>query len=381
MCSRRFFVRDIGLAIPHTKDIANPSSQVDLLSMNNHPSFFPLRDLRVLLFNAFFAFFCTLASAQSPAIQFELVTEQGFPVDGAQSWLQLLAKLNQTSIRIRVAEAGERESIKNEGTDQKPIYHVVGVLTARNRLRFPGREFGLSDRERIGQWIQDLAKNGIGRPKKTTVFGLTEEELVACHEKLAARISCATQGRRAGDVARDIVNGAGVGFGATDAARRALGGQAVVAEDLQPLSCGTALAAVIRPLGLVFRPERAANGTFRVQISEVREVEESWPVGWPLEDIPAKIAPKLFDYLKVTITSRPLTEALSAIQKRVQVPFLMDYNGMARGRIDPAEVKVSYTKDRAMYQKIIDNLLYQAKLTSELRVDEAGTGFLWISPR
>jgi hypothetical protein len=351
-------------------------------AVNNSFSLRSLRDLLLKVSFVLFATFCSTSfAAENPPIQFELITEQGFPINGAQEWLRLMAKLNQTSIRIRAAEGGEHEAIQNQGTSEKPVYHVVGVLTSRNRLRVPGREFGLNDREGITQWIQQLAKDGPGGPKKMTVFGLTEEELVACHEKLAARTPCATQGRRVGDVARDILNGCGFGNRMTETTRRALAGQETVAEDLQPLSCGTALAAVIRPLGLVFRPEKPSGAPIRLLVCEVRESEESWPIGWPLEDIPSKVAPKLTEYLKVTITSRPLPEALDAIQKRVQVPFLMDHNGLARQRINPAAVKVSYAKDRAMYQKIIDNLLYQARLSSELRVDEAGTGFLWISPR
>src|SRR6187397_1895494 len=106
---------------------------------------FHLRKAQVLLV-AWVALhaFRICSAADVPSIQFELVTEQGFPLGGSQAWLELLAKLNQTSIRIRAADEGEREAIQNQGTEDKPSYHVVGVLTSRHRLRIPGREFGLS---------------------------------------------------------------------------------------------------------------------------------------------------------------------------------------------------------------------------------------------
>lgn len=315
-------------------------------------------------------------------MEFELVTEPGFPIAGTQQWLETLARLDQTSIRIRQARGGEREAITNRGTEQRPVYQVLGILTRSNRLRLPGGEFGLTDRARLDSWIKKIQAEGMDAPsKKTTVFGLTDEQLVAFHEQVAVPVTSATRGRRAGDVAREIVNGLGLEFIVSDTARRAFSGNESLSDELQKMSSGTALAAAVRPLGLVIRPEKTPGGTVRLLICEVRETEESWPIGWPPEDIPAKVAPKLFDSLKVTITGRPLTEALDAIQQRVQIPFLLDQNSLARRNIDPSTAKVNYTKERASYQKIVDHLLYQARLTSELRVDEAGQPFLWISAR
>ena len=42
-------------------------------------------------------------------------------------------------------------------------------------------------------------------------------------------------------------------------------------------------------------------------------------------------------------------------------------------------VKVSLPEAKTFYKKILDRVLGQAKLTMELRIDEAGKPFLWIS--
>ncbi len=317
----------------------------------------------------------------APPLQFELVTEAGYLTTDSQRWVQFLAKLDQTSIRIRQSEPDDREQVTNRGTDDRPAYHVLGVLTSRNRLRLPGGEFSLSDRERLAAWIKKVETEGVvGPTKKTTAFGLTSEELVAFHEKLAPPTTCETKGRRCGDVARDLVKGLPLEFAVSEAARRAFGVEETCGDDLRGLAGGTALSAVVRPLGLVFRPEKAGKDV-RLWICEVRETEESWPVGWPSEDTPVKLAPKLFESLNVEIKDVSLATAIDAIQPRVGVPFLFDHNGMARQRIDLAAVKVKYPQGRAMYRKVLDNLLYQGKLSSDLRVDEAGRPFVWISPR
>lgn len=318
----------------------------------------------------------------APPISFELVTESGFPLGGERQWIELFAKMEQTSVRIRQARVGDRENLQNLGTEDQPSYSVVGILTGRNRLRLPGGEFSLADRSRIEAWIQNVHSEGAAGPtRQTTVFGLTEAQLVVFHEKLARPASCATKGRRAGDVARDIVKGLECEYSVSETARRGFNQGDLVGDELQGLASGMVLAATVRPLGLVIRPENAGKGKTRLLICGVRETEEAWPIGWPPQNIPGKAAPKLFEYLKVTIQNQPLTTATAVVAQRVELPFVWDYNSMARQRIDPANIKVSYTKDRDTYQRILDNVLFQAGLRSELRVDEAGNPFLWISTR
>ena len=91
--------------------------------------------------------------------------------------------------------------------------------------------------------------------------------------------------------------------------------------------------------------------------------------------------PQLYEYLTVEIKATALSEAIRAIQSRVETPFLFDHNGLAREQIDLKSVNVSYPKRRVQYLRVLDQVLFQAKLKSEIRLDEAGTAFLWISPR
>ena len=62
------------------------------------------------------------------------------------------------------------------------------------------------------------------------------------------------------------------------------------------------------------------------------------------------------------------------------MPFLMDHNGLARQRIDPARVMIEFPESRTYYKKVLSRVLFQVKLKGEVRVDEAGEAFVWISP-
>ena len=122
---------------------------------------------------------------------------------------------------------------------------------------------------------------------------------------------------------------------------------------------------------------------WQFQIAMSDEVEEHWPVGWPVETPPIDAAPALFEKLDdVAINQFALKDALDAIQGRVEIPFLYDQNSLARAGIDLNELKVTLVRKRMMYYTVIRKLVSQNKpsLSLELRKDENDKPFLWIAP-
>lgn len=318
----------------------------------------------------------------APPVSFELATDEGFSMTGAQRWIDALKDLDQSGLRIRSGQVGDKTEVINRGTETSPRYHVVGILMANNQLALPYGKFSLNDRAGIAKWIEKLQDGGIdGMSKGKAAFGLTGDELVEFDQQLAKPINFDTKGVRAGDVVRKIVQSLQMETRVTTTAARAFARNELVLDELNGVSAGTSLAATLRPLGLVLSPEKPRGGRVRMAISEVREVEESWPVGWPPQDSAKDVAPKLFEYLSVEISETALSEAITAIQGRVDTPFLFDHNGMAREQIDVTAVNVSYPKKRVQYLRVLEQILFQGGLKSEVRLDEAGKAFLWISPR
>ncbi|MEX2025887.1 MAG: hypothetical protein WEH44_01280, partial [Pirellulaceae bacterium] len=153
-----------------------------------------------------------------------------------------------------------------------------------------------------------------------------------------------------------------------------------VGDELLGLSHGTALAAAIRPAGLVLVPVKE-GGQVQLRITSSKSVKESWPIGWPLpaEKSLQDVAPDLLKFIPVEINDTPLGDALSAIVGRLKVPLVIDYNALARNRVDLATTKVSFPKSRSFYDRILRKLLFKAGLKYELRLDEADQPFLWIT--
>ena len=115
-------------------------------------------------------------------------------------------------------------------------------------------------------------------------------------------------------------------------------------------------------------------------VIDVSRATESWPIGWPTDKKARQLAPQLFEFLDVDIQRQPLADVLEVLQPRIEIPMLLDHDGCARHRVDPARAIVSIPAGRSFYQRILSSILVQSMLTSEIRQDEIGNPFLWITP-
>ncbi|MBW8883551.1 MAG: hypothetical protein JF612_01980, partial [Planctomycetia bacterium] len=212
---------------------------------------------------------------------------------------------------------------------------------------------------------------------KPAAFGLLPKQLVAVHEALALPVQSSTLGQPPRDAAKKIADHLPYKFTSDEVAQRALAAGEPIADELEGIASGTALAAILRPSGLVMFPEK--NGPdIRLRIATSRDAKEHWPVGWPLKGNPGETLPELFKFLKVNIGDAALSEAITAIASRVKAPVLYDHNSLARARTD-LNAKVSLTDSNIFYSRALDRLLSQAKLKYEIRLDEADKPFLWIT--
>jgi len=319
-------------------------------------------------------------AAAEPRIDIEVCTEPGFDITDAGKWNTLLGELGLSNIRIRGAKAADAPSIKRHGTDQSPSYSVVGILTADGKLNLPNRgRFTLGDKARLAAWLDKVRGDGIEAiATKPGAFGLLPSQLVEVHEALKTPVAFSTKGQPPRDVAKKISDTLPFKFTTDTASQRALGTLDPVADELQGLSAGTVLAAVLRPLGLVMVPEKA-DGKLRLRIADSRSAKEHWPIGWDPKAPAGQTVPELFKFLNVEIADFSLGQTLEAIGGRVKVPIVIDYNALARLEVDLATKKVEMPKTNTFYGKALDRLLFQANLKYEVRADEADKPFIWIS--
>jgi hypothetical protein len=321
----------------------------------------------------------TAVIAASPTVHLEIAQAGVGAFDGPQRWLQQLQRLSLASIRVRAARAGDRPEVQQRGSTQQPVFYVTAILTSRNELQVPDKVFRLDDLVSLERWLNSLP-SAAPADEAHGAFDMGEGALVKLRQDLAATVRTSTLNRPTHRVLGELQSAVPLPVVVDPSARTLLSRAPVVQDELQNLSQGTALAAILRPAGLAFVPRLNERGATTLHIVVATSVDEAWPIGWPSPRTDQETVPKLFEFLPVEISDVPLSQALNALQPRLGIPLLLDRNGLATRQIDLQTIKVRYPAGRTFYRKLLDRLLFQARLEMMVQVDEANRPFLWIRP-
>ena len=324
--------------------------------------------------------FCQPSLAQTRIVEIEVSAGQQAELQTQQRWMEVLTEIGADRVRSRTNPAG-RPDIKELGSGKTVVVKVKGVISG-NELIVPGHRFFISDQAGMRDFVQRLRDDG----SKVTLaekkaFGLTSEQLVEVYQKLGKPLDITTLNRPASEVVEQLLKQTSIDTHWDDAFRQAMRGDALVKEELQGVTTGTALAAVLRPLGLVMVPQRKQGDTTKLHLVDSGSVEEHWPIGWPTDKPLKTYEPKLFDRQNIAIRDYQLDQALAAIQRRVAIPFLYDQNSLARAEIEMGETGVTLVRENLAYMVAIQKLVSQTRprMRAEMRLDEAGKPFLWFS--
>jgi hypothetical protein len=314
-------------------------------------------------------------------VELEIVGDDRGQLGQQQEWMEMLQEVGADRIRSSTSARPGGPAVEEIQSGSTTVIRVRGILTGR-RLRMPGGEFAITDREGIAALLQRLRDDGAEQTlAEKAGFGLTSAQLVELHAGLAEPVEGRTQGEPLQSVLGTIRTNLPAPLVMSPEVEDLLAGEETpVGDELQGLSLGTSLAAVIRPLGLVVVPQRPQGGELQIALVPGESVEEFWPIGWPVEEQVAETAPGLFEKTDVEIRGFKLADALAAIAGRTAVPVLYDYNSLAEKEVDPAEEIVTLTRPQLTYYSIIIKLCSQSRpaLAPELRMDEAGKPFLWV---
>lgn len=297
-----------------------------------------------------------------------------------QRWMRMLQEVGADRVVSKTRRTGTAKVDETETNGIRRI-NVRGFLAA-GRLTLPGGKFRISDKNKIRDLLQKFRDDG----KETTLaekfnFGLTVSQLVSLSEKLAEPVEGSTKGRPISEVAADITKNTGVVFVREGRARAVLASDEKVTQEFEGMAIGTALAAMTKPFGLVLEPAREQGQAVQVHFKSARDSKESWPVGRKPKQAPVMVAPGLFQKMPIGIKNFPLDKVLDAFQKKAKMSFVYDQEVLAREGIDVAKTKVSINHKDGVLASMIRRLLRQSKpkMTYELRADDAGQVFLWIT--
>ena len=312
-------------------------------------------------------------------VQLTLVTNDRASATAQHEWARNLARAGITDVRIRAQRAHEQLGVEVRGTPSAPVYSVTGQITSANEIRLPGATFRSSDASGLARWLDDLARHGPPdqRPKMTA-FGLDVKQFEQVQLDLTPSVGFSTLQMNRADVVRKIAERLSFPVQIDQRRLQAMGDDKVT-EELSKLSCGTALACVVRPVGLCLAPRLSAGGTIEHTVVAEKKGVKSWPVGWESKNSKSKTLPGLLESLNANVQGVPLMEVLDILSERLGAPILMDHNAMARHGIDPAKAIINLPQSRSTYARFLSRVLFQARLKSELRIDEAGNPLFWVT--
>ncbi len=292
-----------------------------------------------------------------------------------QQWGQALTAAGVQNFRLRAAQEGDKPAIEVGGTPQMPFYKVTAVLGGRDELVVPGGRFRRSECKKLAAWLDDLAKRGPPEKReKVSAFGLTASQLQKVNSDLAKAVGFSTKGMTRSEVVSKIAGQLGLSLKIEgDLAD----GDEKIEEELSEFSSGTALACILRPIGFCLVP-RESGETLSYAVKKAQLDQEIWPVGWPSES-PQKVLPALYEFHNVNVSGVAATKLLEVVGKQIKAPVLFDRNAMARHGVEPDKATVSHPQQRTTYSVALRKMLGKVGLKFEVRIDETGKAFLWVS--
>ncbi len=318
----------------------------------------------------------TLWAAPAGQVQLEIAGDNQLGAGlSFQQWGQALSAAGVQNFRLRAGQEGEKPAIEVGGTEQMPFYKVTAVLGGRDELIVPGARFRRSECKKLAAWLDDLAKRGPPEKReKLSAFGLTASQLQKVNADLAKTVGFSTKGMTRSEAVDKIAARLGLALKIENAVAD---GDDKIEEELSDFSSGTALACILRPIGSSMVP-RASGETLSYAVKKAQLDQELWPVGWPAES-PQKVLPALYEFHNVNVSGVAASKLLEVVGKQINAPVLYDHNALARHGVEPDKATVSHPQQRTTYSVALRKMLGKVGLKFEVRVDEAGKAFLWVS--
>ncbi|MEO0531391.1 MAG: hypothetical protein AAF266_12575 [Planctomycetota bacterium] len=329
-----------------------------------------------------------IATASVARTPVEIASQMGPHGTAPREWLQRLAEAGAGPARI-VSTGGSSPRLEDLGTSPtgRPMVKVYAVLDRRGELLLPSGEgverFRRSDRAKLKLYFERLESSGAaGVTESRGRYDLTEAQFTDLFARLQEPMPQFGAAMTLRQVIDQASRAARIDIKIASAVVPVLKQGADGAESVARLSVGTALAALLKQEGLALIGEPATPA--RLRVVELSEAKDPWPVGYEPEGSPTQTTPALMEFLTVEVEGYTLAEAMEAIGPNITwkdkpLPILWDRFAMRAAAIDPATIDVRFPRKRTFYKKLIDQLASQARLKADLRVDEAGTPFLWMT--
>jgi hypothetical protein len=322
---------------------------------------------------------CGSATRAALPVELEVAVVQAAPFGAMQSWGKLLSEMDLARLRLRGAHHGDKPSITPTGVGSSQRFRVVGVLNHKDQLIVPGGAFGPGDSAKLKAFFESLPERVAEQGVERGIFGLTRPQFEEAFNDLSGAVHGSTKGVPLATAFAAMTASLTLPVELDAQARAAIDRAGPVAAELQGMTAGTALAIALRPAGLAIKPDQSHGRPLALHVVRISPKQEYWPTGWKPEQSARQVVPAMYRFTTIEISGFTLTQALEALAPHMGVPLVFDERMLAVRGIDPAKVQVKFPNSKTYIRRAVGSILSQARLAGDLRVDEAGRPFYWIT--
>lgn len=316
---------------------------------------------------------------RSTIVELELLTSGLGAGLEAQQWREAMEPLG-VSLLIRQPGFEDKPEIQEQTFGTLRRVKAIGTLEGNGRISFPNRSFALNEVRKLGEWIDELKVYGAqGSPEGQPLWGLTKTQFGGIYAALSAKVEDEVEGLTLPEALAALKLPRSYPVRITTAAEKWASSSEPVRQKYRGLSQGTALSILLNEYGLGFRPLRTPAGQVELAVEPLTNREDVWPAGWPFADSRQETAPKLFELIKIELQDVEFTDVLDAVAEVTGVPILVDDRALADAGIDLDSLRVTYPRRQASWSVALRGLTFQHRLSRDLRIDEQGQPFVWIT--
>ncbi len=301
----------------------------------------------------------------------------------AQSWRPVFERMG-VDVRIRAGNSGDKPEIKEETVGQFRRVKVIGELDRQGRIVLPDRVFTRDQSANLAKYLDDLKKFGQqGNPFGKPLWGLNAEQFgefyKAFSEKVENPLKDQTLSKAMADLGISKKYPIRISQSANDWLRAEFPNEPVFRQALDGFSKGTAFAILLNDYGLGFKPVRTPAGGIEIAVEPLQKTTEVWPVGWRLKDSRQKTAPGMFTLVPIDLENIALMDVLNAVSVKAKIPVRFDHYRIEAHKLDLAKIKVNYPPRQTSFSLMLRGVTNPHLLAYDLKIDELGQPFIWIT--
>lgn len=301
----------------------------------------------------------------------------------AQEWGRVFQELGY-SVKFREPRAGEAPRVEDLDRDDFLATHVVAAMAADGSIRIGTQKFDIQSTKPLTLALEEIQRHGaMGPPEGRPTWGLTDEQFKEVTRLLGTPVENPVELQSSILAVESVGLPTNMRMKFTAAAREQALAQrpesAPETLELQGFTKGSAIAMILAQYGLGFRPKYVGPGHYDMEIDRGNESSNLWPIGWKPEQSFSEILPAYFRAIPLDVEEVEVSSLVGAISDKLGVSDFSSAHELTAKGLDVNTLKYTRKNDRISPARLLTAVGDKLELGFDVRVDEAGKMFLWVT--